>query len=98
MILNTKVLKKILYEKNIRQADLARMTGIPRNSLSRYVSGHHKPSFERLSKIADALGVPYVHIVIEQLLKDSVLKTIIIIHTPQKQRKYTGIHHALHNL
>lgn len=39
------------------QKDLARMTGIPRSSISDYVRGAREPSLEAIRKIATALEV-----------------------------------------
>ena len=41
----------------ISQYRLAKITGIPQSSLSRYEMGQNQPSVDMLSKICDALGV-----------------------------------------
>jgi len=50
-------LKTLLDSKNIRQAHLARMAGVPRDLISRYVSGTVQPKADKITAIADALGV-----------------------------------------
>jgi len=54
---DAKTLKTLLSGKRIKQAKLARMTDIPRNSICRYLSGAQQPSAARIKLIADALGV-----------------------------------------
>ena len=50
-------LNKLMEERNIKQADLCRETGIPTSAMSHYVRGDSDPSFTRAIKIARALGV-----------------------------------------
>lgn len=44
-------------EKNIKQADLVRLTGIDKGSISLYMSGKVTPKGDKLYKLAVALGV-----------------------------------------
>ena len=44
-------------EKGIKQADLVRMTGIDKGSISLYMSGKVTPKGDKLYKLAVALGV-----------------------------------------
>jgi len=43
---------------DIKPAELSRLTGIGRNSLSGYINGEHTPKTPHLKKIAAALNVP----------------------------------------
>ena len=49
-------LQKIIAEKNIKQADLARMTGISRGAISNYVLGRYEPKADIIGKLANALN------------------------------------------
>lgn len=49
-------LQKILAEKNVKQADLARSTGISRGSISNYVLGRYEPKADIIGKLANALN------------------------------------------
>lgn len=49
-------LQKILDEKNVKQADLARSTGISRGAISNYVLGRYEPKADIIGKLAKALN------------------------------------------
>lgn len=49
-------LKRVLTRKNIRQSDLAKMTGLRQSQISDYVSGKRSPSFYIVDRIAKAIG------------------------------------------
>ena len=49
-------LQEILRIKDIRQAELARMTGISRGAISNYVLGRYEPKSDIINKIAKALN------------------------------------------
>ena len=49
-------LQKIMEERNIRQADLARSTGISRGAISNYVLGRYEPKADIIGKLATALN------------------------------------------
>ena len=49
-------LQKIIAEKNIKQADLARATGISRGAISNYVLGRYEPKADIIGKLANALN------------------------------------------
>lgn len=50
-------LYNLMLKKGWRQADLARASGLPRDSISTYVRGTVRPTEESLKKVASALGV-----------------------------------------
>ena len=50
-------LKAIMGKRNISQAELVRRTGIPKSAMSQYVSGAFEPKGDRITLLADALGV-----------------------------------------
>ena len=52
-----KNVKQIMQEREITQADLMRLTGIGKTSISQYLSGKNEPSKRRKIQIAEALGV-----------------------------------------
>ena len=49
-------LQKILFEKNMKQADLARATGISKGAISNYVLGRYEPKSDIIQKLANALN------------------------------------------
>ncbi|MFZ2620251.1 MAG: RuBisCO large subunit C-terminal-like domain-containing protein [Alphaproteobacteria bacterium] len=51
-------LKALLDERNISAAEVARASGVSVASISRILSGKVNPSFESMSRIAAAVGVP----------------------------------------
>lgn len=51
------ILKKLLNEKKLRQADLCRMTGIQTSLMSDYINGKKSPTIGNAILIADALNV-----------------------------------------
>jgi predicted XRE-type DNA-binding protein len=48
-------LRSIMFLRNIDQAQLSRMTGIPQPSISNYINGKTSPSFHNADRIAKAL-------------------------------------------
>ena len=46
-----------MKEKNLKQADLCRMTGIQTSLMSNYVNGKKSPTISNASLIADALDI-----------------------------------------
>ena len=50
-------LQELMTIKNINQADLCQRTGIPKSSMSMYLSGEHSPRQNRLSQIAENLNI-----------------------------------------
>lgn len=57
MILSSNI-KKLRKQKKLSQDNLARLADIPYNTLIKIESGRsNNPTFETLSKLADALGV-----------------------------------------
>lgn len=49
-------LQEIMEKKQIKQADLARMTGISRGAVSNYVLGRYEPKSDIINKFAKALN------------------------------------------
>lgn len=52
-----KRIEKALMIKGMKQADLCKLTGIPKSSLSLYLKGAYEPKQDKLYKMADALNV-----------------------------------------
>lgn len=50
-------LKKLMFELNISQAQVSKLTGIGKSSISQYLSGKNEPSKNRKREIALALGI-----------------------------------------
>jgi transcriptional regulator with XRE-family HTH domain len=53
-------IKTALYIKGMKQADLCRLTNIPKSALSQYISGAFEPKQDRIYLIARALNVSEV--------------------------------------
>ena len=49
-------LQTVMRDKNIKQAELARMTGISRGAVSNYVIGRYEPKSDIINKFAKALN------------------------------------------
>lgn len=49
-------LQELMKEKNMKQADLARATGISRGAVSNYVLGRYEPKSDIINKFAKALN------------------------------------------
>lgn len=50
-------LRKAINDRDISQQELAELTGIPKSSISQYVSGYAKPKQDRIYLLAKALRV-----------------------------------------
>ena len=50
-------LKEAMRIRNMKQADLARATGLAKGGISNYVTGRYEPKSDIISKLAKALGV-----------------------------------------
>lgn len=53
----SEILANLLREKNLKQADLSRLTGIPTSLISNYIKGIKSPTLTNSIKLAEALGV-----------------------------------------
>lgn len=49
--------QKLMQEKQVRAADVARATGIPTSTFSDWKKGRYKPKLDKLVKIANYFGV-----------------------------------------
>ena len=50
-------IQKGLQEKNMKQSELVKITGLPKSAISQYVSGKHEPTQTPVYLIAKALDV-----------------------------------------
>ena len=53
-------LQEIMKKRDIKQADLARLTGISRGAISNYALGRYEPKSEIIRRLADALDCSYM--------------------------------------
>ncbi len=53
----TERLARVMFTKDIKQAELVDKTGIDKGSMSSYVNGRYMPNAKNMAKIAKALGV-----------------------------------------
>jgi len=51
------ILKKLLKEKDLTAAQLSRRTGVPKNTLSDWLSGNSPRDITQVKTVAEALGV-----------------------------------------
>lgn len=49
-------LKEAMHISNLKQADLARMTGLSKGGISNYVTGRYEPKSDIIGKLASALN------------------------------------------
>ena len=59
-------LKSAMQEAKLTQAELVRLTGVPKGTLSQYLSGRMEPKADRVSLFEKALGVPDGYLLKEQ--------------------------------
>lgn len=60
MELRQRMIKKIKYRmitEHIHQNDLSEMTGIPRQTIGRYLNYDRKPTYDNIVRIAHALNI-----------------------------------------
>ena len=50
-------LRQLMSELKLSQADISKLTGIGKSSISQYISGKNEPTKKRQKEIAQALGV-----------------------------------------
>lgn len=50
-------LKSLMIQRGLTQTQLATETGIPESTISRYLTGVHRPKVEYVAKMASAMGV-----------------------------------------
>jgi plasmid maintenance system antidote protein VapI len=55
-------LKKVMKEEKISQRKFAKMSGVPRSTVQRIVTGENKLTLDNAIKIAEALGMEIVMI------------------------------------
>lgn len=53
----SKLIQKLMNERNINQVELAKLTGIRQSSISDYVNGKYEPKQDKIELISKALGV-----------------------------------------
>ena len=83
------ILKKIMKEKNISQADLAKTSGIAQSSISDYLNDRYQPKKDKILALANALSCsPSLLLGVEPKKKTSIpekseeiIKTIKIMST-----------------
>lgn len=57
------IFEKLMKEKGVRAADVAKATGIAPQTLSAWKKGESNPKNDKLQKIADYFGVPIDYLV-----------------------------------
>lgn len=66
-------LHRLMVDRGLYQSELARLTGIPRYSVSDYMTGKTYPSEDRLAKLAEVLNVT-----VQELTKPDVGSQVTI--------------------
>lgn len=69
-------IKKIIIENEITQKDLAKLSGLSANTISRYVNNERKPNTEALEKIASALGTNVEYLVSDSLVDFNIFSAL----------------------
>lgn len=72
-------LKLLLLEKNMKQADLCRMTGIQTSLMSEYINGRKSPTIGNAILIADALNISLDDLVAESGIPAAIIKSLVRI-------------------
>ena len=91
-------LKEACSEKGITLTELARRTGIPQPSLSRYISGGRDITLRQLGRIAVALGVS-VHALIEnEDFEEEFVEVMQAMERRSVQEDKAGVLYVLENL
>jgi transcriptional regulator with XRE-family HTH domain len=57
---------ELLAQKRLKKTDLAKLMGVPRQTVSDTLSGRHAPSISRVYEFAKALGVPLFSLLMTQ--------------------------------
>ncbi len=70
----SKQLKKIIFEKNITQKDLAEKLGVAQAMISQWLVGDRNPTLKTLKKLADALEVPVSYFIDENITNETAKK------------------------
>ena len=90
-------MQAVMREKNLRQADICKDTGIGKSSMSLYLSGRYEPKRKNLRLIARSLGVdpdwlsgqdenaPTPEMMAEDALEMELLEYLKHISIPQKK-------------
>ena len=55
-------MQDLMAQKDLTAAELSRRTGIDRSTLCHYLRGDYLPKFDKIEKIASALGVPVAYL------------------------------------
>lgn len=55
-------MQDLMSQKDLTAAELSRRTGIDRSTLCHYLRGDYLPKFDKIEKIASALGVPVAYL------------------------------------
>lgn len=74
---NALMLKRLLYEKRMRQRDLAKAIGVSDVTVSRYMHSERVPKSEILMRIAAALSVPVSEFYTEEDSPESAMRTVL---------------------
>ena len=54
---NYEVLRYLMYQNNMRKADVIRATGVTRPVLTDWEKGRHEPSLKTMKRLADYFGI-----------------------------------------
>jgi len=71
-VFNHNTFRTLLESRNIKQVQLSQITGIPRNSICRYVSGEVQPKADKIKLLAEALGVGMDSLVVSEPLEMTI--------------------------
>ena len=81
---NALMLKRLLYDRRMRQRDLAKAIGVSDVTVCRYMHSERVPKSDILMRIAAVLNVPVSEFYTEEDSPDSAMRTVLF--TARKYR------------
>lgn len=69
-----KVLKELLHKKDLSVAQLARATGVARQTIDNWIAGQEPRSLTQVKKVADYFGVPMDYLCFGEASKEKSIR------------------------
>lgn len=86
-----KRLEQALTIRNMKQSELCKQAGIPKSSLSLYLSGAYEPKQERVYKMASVLRVSEVWLMGYNVPMERDIKSLTILELTDSERTMLGL-------
>lgn len=81
---------KLRDEKNLKDSDVSKATGITKSTFSDWKKGRSKPKLEKLQLIADFFGVSVDYLMGNELLKPLTLADAIYLNSIKDEKTLTA--------